>query len=102
MRYEYYITDDWIELHRYSSIWLKIYNTLMFPVVVVFTGLSNFKEIIQEYKHHYCEQKYGAFTSDMVFKNTKHCDLFKEYLQNEYNCVKMVRYLKFNKEIKWH
>lgn len=83
MRYEYYIKDTAIEIHRYSSIWLKMYNTMMFPVVLLFAGLSNFDSVIQEYKHHYCEQKYGAFTNDTVFKNTKRYDLFKECLQNE-------------------
>lgn len=43
-------------------------TTLLFPVLILFAGLSNFKEAITEMKWLYNEKKYGKFSSDWISK----------------------------------
>lgn len=66
--YEYFYNEQRVILHQFSSKKAIIMTTLLFPVLILFAGLSNFKEAINEMKWLYNEKKYGKFSSDWISK----------------------------------
>lgn len=81
--FEYYQFETNIEIQRFSSIYLKLWNTVAFPVVVLFAGLSNISEILEEYKKLYFEKKYGAFVSDFAWGDSEVYTNILKCLQNK-------------------
>ncbi|QNR65383.1 hypothetical protein IAQ67_15935 [Paenibacillus peoriae] len=65
-RYEYYYNDKRIIVQHFTSYLAIALTTIMFPVLILFAGLSNFKEAITEMKHLYFEKKYGKFYEDWI------------------------------------
>lgn len=70
-RYEYYLNDDRIIVQEFSSKVLIILSVLLYPVSVLFAGLSNFKELNRDMKRLFNEKRCGAFFEDWITKNTE-------------------------------
>ena len=69
--YEYYISDDYFEMHRFYGTIIIILNTILFPVLLLFYGLSNFKETFNDVSSLYHQKKTGSFVSDTVWKDSE-------------------------------
>lgn len=65
-RYEYFYNKDRVILQRFTSHTAIILTTLFFPILILFAGLSNFKEAITEIKWMYNEKKYGKFSEEWI------------------------------------
>lgn len=50
------------------TIGAKVLVTLLLPVSVLFAGLSNVKELWEDYVRGMSSKKYGAFSSDVIYK----------------------------------
>ncbi len=74
-KYEYYISENRIILDKFTSLRAKIFNVVMFPVVIFLEGFLNFKDIARDYKKMFNEKKYGSFSSDYVQVG---CDTYDE------------------------
>lgn len=66
--YEYFYNEHRVILQQYTSKRAIMLTTLLFPVLILFAGLSNFKEALTEMKWLYNEKKYGKFSSDWIGK----------------------------------
>ncbi|MNK57572.1 hypothetical protein D3C87_766310 [compost metagenome] len=53
-------------MNQFTSYAAIILTTILFPILILFAGLSNFKEAIKEMKELYNEKKYGQFSSDWI------------------------------------
>ena len=51
---------------RFTSHTAIILTTLLFPILILFAGLYNFKEAIIEMKWMYNEKKYGKFSEEWI------------------------------------
>lgn len=65
-RYEYYYNKDRVIMQCFTSHTAIIVTTLLFPILILFAGLYNFKEAILEMKWMYNEKKYGKFSEDWI------------------------------------
>ncbi|WP_336761318.1 hypothetical protein [Paenibacillus sp. USHLN196] len=65
-RYEYYYSDERVIMQQLSSYSAIVLTTVLFPVLILFAGLSNFKEAITEMKWLFNEKKYGKFSEDWI------------------------------------
>nr|WP_145401713.1 hypothetical protein [Paenibacillus xylanexedens] len=65
-RYEYYYNDERVIMQRFTSFTAIVVTTILFPVLILFAGLSNFKEAITEMKWLFNEKKYGKFSEDWI------------------------------------
>ncbi|QWU14232.1 hypothetical protein SAMN04487895_101522 [Paenibacillus sophorae] len=70
-RYEYYLNDDRVIMQEFSSKRLITLNILLYPVLVLMAGLSNFKELNRDLKRLFNEKKCGSFSEDWISKNTE-------------------------------
>jgi hypothetical protein len=70
-RYEYYLNEDRIIVQEFSSKILIILSVLLYPISVLFAGLSNFKELNRDLKRLLNEKKYGSFSEEWITKNTE-------------------------------
>lgn len=77
-KYEYYYNDQGIVLQRYGNWKAVIVVTILFPIYLLLEGLSNYKELIKEYKGMYNQKKYGSFTSDYIWSGT---DIYNEIMK---------------------
>lgn len=67
--YEYYLFDNRIEIHRYDSAIVMALETMVIPLNLIMIGLGNLSEFKSHYRRVYNQQKYGAFYTDMYFKD---------------------------------
>ncbi len=74
-RYEYYISDDAFITHRFAGILWKILITITLPLWVLFHGIENFKELMNEYLDLFKEKKVGNFLERRALAGT---DRYKE------------------------
>ncbi|QSF43388.1 hypothetical protein [Paenibacillus tianjinensis] len=65
---EYYYNDNNVLIHYFSNHLCIILTTVLFPILILFAGLSHFKEAIKEMKELYNEKKYGSFSTDHISK----------------------------------
>lgn len=65
-KYEYYYNGNEILLHKFANVPTKILITILFPFYLLFYGVGNFKELIEEMKSGYNQKKYGSFTVDSI------------------------------------
>lgn len=79
--YDYYISDGEFVMHRTATLFYKIWITLLFPIVVIFGGLGNVKEIMAEYGDLYHEKERGTFMSDSCWART---DKYKAIVKGGY------------------
>lgn len=68
--YEYYISDDKVAIHCLTSIPAKMAAVLSFPIVVLFGGLGNIKEIFKEYGDLFHEKERGKFVADEMWSRS--------------------------------
>jgi len=66
---EYYMDDTTLVIQRFTAPWAIILNCLLFPVAVLFHGIANYKEIVEEHKRMLNQKKYGAFVSETCYVN---------------------------------
>lgn len=76
--YKYYIKDDVIILHKFTSLLGVIVNTLLYPVTLILGGLNNLTEINREYYSMYNQEKTGSFGADACYRKS-----FKQFEQIE-------------------
>jgi len=76
-KYEYYYNDKNILIFKFASILLTILTTILFPISLLFYGLKDTKEIIQDHKKIYNQKKYGLFVSDSICSNS---DIYKKII----------------------
>ena len=69
--YDYYIGDNELILHRTTSLFWKVVITIGFPFVVIWYGISNFKDLLKEYHELYNEKRLGHFISNPYRSSTK-------------------------------
>ena len=67
-RYEYYMGENEIEMHRFNTFWVKLLMIILFPVSIFWAGISNFKELVIETKRELNQKKYGSFSSITVYR----------------------------------
>ena len=66
---EYYVNDSEIVIEYHTQLWVKVLNTLLFPLLILFNGLRNFKDVCLEIRNLWFEGEYGHFSSDIIYKN---------------------------------
>lgn len=77
-KYEYYYNNQSVILHNFTSNSAVVLSTILFPVLVLFAGLSNFKKCIKELKELYNQKEYGAFVRDDIhFDSNKYNEIMK-------------------------
>lgn len=70
-RYEYYIDEKGILLHKFVNWKAVVLCTIFFPVFVLYGGIVNFKECCTAIKELYSPKKYGCFASDYITRKGK-------------------------------
>ena len=66
---EFYLKDETILLHQIPSVPACLASTLLFPLMVVLDGVSNFKDVYRvAVLHPWQSKKYGAFSTDAIHK----------------------------------
>ncbi|HEY8805270.1 MAG TPA: hypothetical protein VIM42_09250 [Clostridium sp.] len=70
-KYEYYYDDKEIIMHRFVKMPLIFLAVLLFPVIVLMTGILNIKEAFTDVKKSLNQKKYGGFSSDQLWYNTE-------------------------------
>lgn len=74
IHYDYYISDNKLILHRVASrLWVTI-MTIGFPIVLLIAtvsyGLSNLRELYNEYYELYNQKRLGRFLSEEYWSNS--------------------------------
>jgi len=69
-KYEYYYNDKHILLHKFCNWKGILFTTIILPVIVLYEGVSNFKEIMIEYKELFNQKKCGSFSGDDIWNGT--------------------------------
>jgi len=77
-KYEYYLSDKWLELYCFNGIPVIVLNTLLFPILLLLHGLTNIKEVFKEVTSLYNQKETGSFTSDSIPSSS---DLYKKALK---------------------
>lgn len=77
-KYEYYLSDRWLELYCFYGIPIIILNTLLFPILILLHGLTNIKEVFKDVISLYNQKDKGSFTSDSIPSSS---DLYKRALK---------------------
>ena len=80
-KYEYYINEHEVLLHKFYNWKVIILNTIFFPIVVLLNGIVNFKECCIEMKKLYNQKKYGYFISDYIYSGTETYEQIKNLIQ---------------------
>ena len=80
-RYEYYINDEKLIVHRFVNVFGIIVMTLLFPVSIFNAGFQNAKDVSLELKHMYSQKKYGVFSSDVCYKGSNTYEQIKSINQ---------------------
>ncbi|OMD76872.1 MULTISPECIES: hypothetical protein [Paenibacillus] len=70
-RYEYYLNEDRVIMQEFSSRLLITLNIILYPILVLMAGFSNFKDLNRDLKRLFNEKKYGSFVEDWITKNTE-------------------------------
>jgi hypothetical protein len=67
---EYYHSDinGTIIIQKYISNLATLIEVILFPISLLFFGISNFKEIVKELKKLIYKKKYGSFQQETVYK----------------------------------
>lgn len=78
-KYEYYFNDQGVVLQRYGNWKAIIVVTILFPGYLLLEGLSNYKQLVKEYKEMFNQKQYGVFTSDYIWSGT---DNYDEVMKN--------------------
>lgn len=65
---EYYVNDSEIVIEYHTQLWVKLLNTVLFPVLILLNGIRNFKGICIEIRDLWQERKRGKFSSDIIYK----------------------------------
>lgn len=80
-KYEYYINEHGVLLHKFYNWKVIILYTIFFPIVVLLNGIANFKECCTEMKKLYNQKKYGYFISDYIHSGTETYEQIKNLIQ---------------------
>lgn len=65
---EFYVNDFEIVVEYHTQLWVKLLNTVLFPVLILLNGIRNFKGICIEIRDLWQERKRGKFLSDIIYK----------------------------------
>ncbi|ASA22590.1 hypothetical protein [Paenibacillus donghaensis] len=77
-KYEYYYSDQGVILHSFTNNIAIALTTILFPVLVLFAGLSNFKKCTKELKELYNQKEYGSFIRNSIhFDSNKYNEIIK-------------------------
>lgn len=77
--YEYYIREDKFVMHRFESVSAKILNWVTMPIMILFHGFANWKEVVKDScSTKKSEKKNGSFVSDTVWAKS---DLYKQIVE---------------------
>lgn len=79
-RYEYYIREDSVLVHQYTSVPAIVLNFLLLPVAMVVYGLSNYKDIWKDHMSYLNEKKYGKFVSEGIWRSHSP-DVYEKFYQ---------------------
>lgn len=82
-KYEYYYNEKSIILHRLTNYKAVLLCTLMFPIIILFDGLSNVKEACVDLLELYKQKKSGSFVIEHVYKHEKRYALVMEVIKNK-------------------
>lgn len=87
-KYEYYISPDDIRINRFVALPNIIFATILFPFMILIHGISNIKEILNEYKRAYNQKKYGSFINEHIWKTHKDYNTITTWiLNNKEHCI---------------
>lgn len=82
-RYEYYYNENNIIMHKFYSKKLIVLFTILFPLIVLFTGISNIKESYSDLKRMLNQKKYGSFVSEYVHKQEAEFEKLRSVIKNK-------------------
>ena len=69
-RFEYYLRDDAFLIHRFVSAPAVALNTILFPVMLLAHGLTNFKMVWRDHYGTIKQKETGSFSSDKVWSSS--------------------------------
>lgn len=67
-RFEYFISDEKVELHRFDSNLAVFLIFLLSPISLLLMGFSNWSEFVMDLKKTWNQKKYGSFCSSVFWK----------------------------------
>lgn len=70
-KYEYYYNKHEIIMHEFLNQKAVIITTILFPISLLFAGLSNTKRCLKELKECYNQKKCGSFSGDSIYSGTE-------------------------------
>lgn len=80
---EAFYQEDKILLYYSANLLGIIVTLLLFPYYLLVHGLSNFGEMIEEYKELFNQKKYGNFTDELVRKMRRDREVNKDFIELE-------------------
>lgn len=94
---EAHYNDTGITLNYYASTLGKLISILTFPLIVIFGGLANIKEISKELYGIMFQKKTGNYSTDYVSSNTElYNKLEVIYLMQTKQILKTSLFIQFN------
>lgn len=80
-RYEYFISENSIEMHKYISLRAKLVNVLLYPLNLILYGLSSFKDVNDDFYKIWFQRKTASYSSDYISKNHNSYNKLKKYAE---------------------
>lgn len=79
-RYEYYLGDDYFEMHELTSLRAKLLSLILFPISVIGEGIFNIKDTFNGHRRLIQDKKYGFFVREVVWSSEPLYDKIKALL----------------------
>lgn len=77
-KYDVYESDKGYHIEILTPLYVKILATALYPITLLFCGLSKFKELNREIYRIWNQKKTGSFCSEFIYK-----DIVKQESINE-------------------
>ena len=83
-KYIYFVNEDknTIIMARFTPLYLKIFLTLLYPILLVFGGIVNYKQLNKDISDMWYEKERGEFSCDDFYWREKDNTLYEEVMKN--------------------
>lgn len=83
-KYIYFVNEDknTIIMARFTPLYLKIFLTLLYPILLVFGGIVNYKQLNKNISDMWYEKERGTFSCDDFYRREKDNTLYEEVMKN--------------------
>lgn len=66
LSFKYFQKDNDIVVEKYTPLYLVVFALLAYPLSLLYSGFSNFKELNKEYYGLLNQKKTGSFSRDLI------------------------------------